>query len=180
MNFLRAVIIAFFIGGVASCAITLNGLRLTPQFKGIDSKADPYVQWWLMLAKDHGLKFDGMVTVGFNTIRDNKIVAQCQYGDGFREITIDPTYWSHFTRVSRMTTIFHELGHCLCNRVHDYGNGTEYGKGDESKKDPARKDGFFSDGCPISVMYPIIVEDRCFLSHYTDYVNEIFQRCNPY
>ena len=72
----------------------------------------------------------------------------------------------------------HELGHAYCGRAHDWFGGKRY-KDPEDKKSKT-KEGYYEDGCPLSLMHPTIVETDCFMAHYYEYVKEIFENCNPY
>jgi hypothetical protein len=185
MSLFRAILISLLVSGLmACCTITLGvSRRLEPRYKGVDPQVASYVNEWLNIAKEHGFKFDKIVTVGMMTIDRPSVVAQCNYGDKFREIDVDPTYWAQFKSITRMAMIFHELGHCYCDRSHDYVFGNHlkgYGNDESSRKDPKKKDGFFSDGCPISFMFPTVAEDSCTLSHYSEYVDELFKACEPY
>jgi hypothetical protein len=77
--------------------------------------------------------------------------------------------------------IWHELTHCYCDRSHDYGENKPYGNdGVKARKDPTKRDGFYLDNCPKSIMFPEILNDSCFNSHYNDYTKEMFDRCIPY
>jgi hypothetical protein len=75
--------------------------------------------------------------------------------------------------------VYHELSHCACGRDHDH-DGKKYGDGTEDRKDPKRADEFWNDGCPKSIMFPFIIEDSCTLSHYDQYIDEMFEKCVVY
>ena len=148
--------------------------KFWPEFKGVDPRVSKYVDEYLRLAKENGIEFDGKVTIGFKDINDELTIAQCNYGSFFREIDIDNTIWNRHSEITRLVTILHELSHCYCDRDHDWGDGREY---DKKKNDGV---GFFSDGCPMSILYPVIVEDRCVSGHYDFYTKEMFHRCGAW
>lgn len=167
----------------ACCTINSFYIYPWPKYKGIVPEALPYVTEWKSLAKDRGLIFPDNVTIGFDNIKEGGIIGYCAYGSNFREITLDRNQWNGYDEISKMSLLFHELNHCYCGRGHDYvinGSKKEYGNNESSRKDPKKKDGFFKDGCPISLMFPIIAEDECSLFHYQDYIDEMFKDCDPY
>jgi hypothetical protein len=174
MRIFRSILIGAILGTLLSCAILLRDTRPIPKYNGVDPKAEPLVDEWLSLAEIYGLKFDKSVTVGFMDIDRTGVVGQTNYSLFFREIDLDKTYWEYFTITSRTVLVWHEMTHAYCDRGHDYGPGKEY------KKDDKSGDGFFGDNCPRSLMYPYIIEDSCFLSHGAEYVEDMFQNCDPY
>jgi hypothetical protein len=149
----------------------MGSRRLVPEYKGIDPEIAPYINNYLDLANFMQIKFKNKVTIGFKDINSNNIIGECNYGFGFREIDIDRTYWARASVISRSTLIFHEASHCYCGRIHDYGKDKEYVN---------LWEGRFDDFCPKSVMYPTIVSDDCVKYHYLQYIQEIFDRCQPY
>jgi hypothetical protein len=72
------------------------------------------------------------------------------------KITIDKDLWNSISELSRERLIFHELGHCVLNRVHS--NITE-------------------DGRPISLMYPYLmsISDREYRTNWIQYTDELFR-----
>lgn len=180
MNVFKITVVGLFFAVLASCTITLSGARLSPRYTGVDPILTPYVDRWFSMAKDRGLKFDKVVTLGFRNIDDGNIVGLCNYGFGFREIDVDKSYWKNSTESDKIVLVDHELVHCYCDRGHDYGDGKEYGDAEKSRSDPSKKDGFWSDGCPISIMFPQIINGTCFINHYQDYMDEMFRGCVPW
>jgi hypothetical protein len=165
---------------VSCCTITIDHNKLAPEYQGVDPKAEPYVNEFLSLAKIHNIVFIDKVTIGFKDIDQDSVIGLCNYGSYFREIDLDISYWNRSSKRSHMALLFHELSHCYCDREHDYGDGKEYGDSEKVKKDTVKKEGYFEDGCPLSIMYPIIVNDDCFVSHYSEYTDEMFNRCKAY
>lgn len=158
--------------------------KSSPEYVGVDAKAVPYVDDYLSLAKKEGIVFSHMVTVGFKDIPEDssgyKTIGLTNYGANFREIDIDNKYWDRSDNMERKMLLFHELTHSYCDRNHDFGEGTLYGENGKSSEKKSEKMGFFADGCPISIMFPLGVGDDCSLNHYATYVKEIFARCQPY
>lgn len=166
---------------MSCCTISFHNLGLAPKYKGVDSEAVPYVTEFKKLAKDHNVTFSNNVTIGFDDIKSEYVVGYCEYGISFREVTLDSKYWEDYTPIKKMVLVWHELGHCYCDKTHGYGKGKLYG-GDDSKnrQDDKQKDGFYPDTCPISLMYPYVIDDYCFSAHYAEYVDELFKDCEPY
>lgn len=82
------------------------------------------------------------------------IVGRCVvYDDGHRQIEIDPIYWPTITPDMQTVLIYHELGHCVFNRAHNWDT--------------------FSDGCPLSIMQYTNFGDPCYLSHQSQYMAEL-------
>jgi hypothetical protein len=159
-----------------SCNLLLFKTKTSSKFSGVDPQIEPYVNEWFDLATLYGLKFNNEVTIGFDTINVSNVVAECEYGLGFREITVDPTYWNNMDFTDRMAVLFHELNHCYCNEGHQFGKKhTEY---DKDGNNPP--EGFFSDSCPKSFMYPYTVYEGCVQRHFTEYVDDMFENCKPY
>ncbi len=152
--------------------------KKAPEFVGVASEVVPYVNEWLSLAKEKGLVFHHEITVGFKDIKEDKVIGQCNYGSYFREIDLNKAYWNKLSKMTKMILLFHELSHCYCNRRHDFNDGEKYDESEDRKY--SREEGFFSDGCPISIMHPFIMEDDCAMSHYSEYVQEMLQRCKEY
>lgn len=181
MNVLKMTIILLLLTIYVACAAPTGPGKTSPEFSGVDPKVAPYVNEWLRLAQEKGIRFDNTVTVGIKDINRPNTVGLANYGWGFREIDIDRVYWNMATEMQKTTLTYHELGHMYCDRKHDYWKDGEYGDdGDAARKDPSSKDGFYADKCPISFMFPIILDDNCFLLHYSDYVAEMFSKCDPY
>lgn len=152
-----------------------------PRYFSVDPQIKPFVQQYMQLAKERGIKFNHNVNIGFRSINRGQVAGQCHYGLFFREIDVDTKYWDYFSDISATALLYHELSHCYCGRSHDYGQNKEYGDdADKARKNPKISDGFFVDGCPKSLMFPEIVSDSCFMIHYGEYVDEMFKDCEPY
>ena len=179
----------FFIVIIAAeaCASPLPN-KMRPDYKGVDPKIQPYVNEYMWLSTQFHIKFDDKVTIGFTKIDHGNVVGVCYYGGFFREIDIDSDYWEHSTTTTRMTLMYHELSHCYCGRDHDYAPGKKYPETEAGRRRQAEKwlkeggprPGYWDDGCPVSLMYPVIVDDDCVQAHYNEYVKEIFDRCDPF
>jgi hypothetical protein len=185
-DFLIGFIGFFAIGAIAGCA--LNIFNVSPEFTDIDPKAWNYVQEYKKLAKIQGIEFKNNVNIGFKKINQGTVIGLTTYGHGFREIAIDEYFWSTSTLLQKEGLLLHELNHAYCTRSHDYAKGKEYPKTEEERRRQAKSwtkpgeaiPGYYTNGCPLSLMYPTILDDYCMMIHYNDYVEELFERCKPW
>lgn len=155
--------------------------KTAPEHKGVDPQLQRFVQKYKEIAKMQGIAFKHDVSMGFKTINDGATVGLTSYGNGWREVDIDTGYYNHVTELMKETLIFHELTHAYCERGHTYDHGKEWPEyADWHGKVP--KEGRYKDGseCPVSLMYPVVLDDFCMLTHYTDYMMEMFVDCVPY
>jgi len=188
LNFLRllVVFIAFFTCiNIISCAI--NGSKIGPEYDGVDSKLQGYVDEYKRLAKDQGIIFKNGVTIGFKKINQGNAVGMTYYGYTWREIDIDKEYYNKSSYITRWVLLMHELDHAYCTREHDYDGGKYPEKREDRIKEAldwqkrkGPKPGRYEDICPTSIMYPSILDDDCVVAHYNDYIKEMFQRCIPW
>ena len=157
--------------------------KLTPEYKGVDPKVKDLVDEYKDLAKAQGITFKHEVTVGFKDIDDDGVIGICNYGENWREIDLDRSFWQQSSNITHLALLFHENGHCYCNRNHDY-KGKDYPSLKEIDRQ-AREGklggfGYYPDKCPKSIMYPYILDDNCTLAHFNDYIEELFENCEPY
>lgn len=171
-----------------SCATVFPNTKFGPEYQGVDTKAQPLVDEYMWLSKQNNLEFKHKVTIGFKKITEENVIGLCTYGHKWREIDLDLDFWLTSSLSEREALLFHELSHCYCHRDHDYGDGKNYPETEklrieealEWRKHGGPKPGRYDDACPISLMYPVVVDSSCFLAHYGDYVKEMFDRCDPY
>lgn len=185
MNPLRPIIVGLLAYGITSCTISVRNTKFFPDFKGIDPLLSNNVSEYIALANSHNIKLRNNITVGFTNIKIKNVIGETYFGTYFREISIDYNYWVQSTPLSRKILLFHELTHGYCNRDHDYGIGEPYPSVDHTSLLNGSSlsfygKGMYDDSCPMSIMYPYIVNDKCSEDHYNDYIEEMFDRCNPY
>lgn len=147
-------------------------VKLAPEYPGEDPRVIDIVKEYKELATKQGFYFTKQVTIGFSDIQSATVIAFCTFGKGWREIDIDKDFWDRSDYFARKMVVFHELTHCYCDRDHDYGLDKPYVK---SKK--TLENGYFDDGCAITIMHPVQLFDSCYLAHYDHYVKEMFDRC---
>lgn len=155
---------------------------LIPTHHGVEDDLKVYVKDYKDLANINHITFKNIVVMGFSDIDQGDIIGLCTYGLAFHQIDIDMRYWHSATETSRMSLMYHELTHCYCNRGHDWAKGKEYPSKSEDRlrAQLSENQGYYNDGCPTTLMHPILVGDSCTLIHYNDYVKEMFDRCDPY
>lgn len=192
---------AVFVGillGISLTSCSCSGIKLRPEYKGVDPRVQELVNEYKELAKTNGITFKNEVTIGFKKLSygnssglkkissadDNNIIGLCTYGLGWREIDISEEYWKNASDMSRKILIFHENSHCFCDRDHDF-ESKPYPESYSKRESDLIKmiatgkplPGYYEDMCPKSLMYPEILEDYCSINHKEDYEKEMFQNC---
>lgn len=156
--------------------------------------ADPEVKIivdeYIRLSNENNVQFTDIVDIGFTKIDSNTIIGICSISNGIRKIYLDSQYWAEASWQSKVTLLFHELGHCYCGRPHDFGDGKMYPDNTliailqeymaRELYTPLRPKGYMDDGCPESIMHPTILTNTCFSEHYKYYTKEMFARCIPF
>lgn len=164
-----------------------------PEFVGIDDQIKKYYDEYILLSKRYHVVFSKRPTIGLKKITDKAtifgtaVIAQCRRSEEFQEISVDTKFWDKSDEKERRMTIFHELGHCMCGRDHDYAEGKFYQeKIVEQIIDYIWQrasfqvpEGYYNDYCPKSLMHPIIPDDSCLRKHYNGYLKELFTLCKP-
>lgn len=156
-----------------------------PEHVGVDPRVKKLVGEFMWLSAQNNISFRRKVTVGLKDINRGNAVGLCTYGGRFREIDIDTNYWNRSSYTSKMTVLFHELTHCYCGRGHTYGKDLSYPETEiariaraiQWKIEGGDRPGYWDDGCPSSIMYPIVLDDNCMNAHYNEYVEEMFNNC---
>lgn len=188
MRKLLPVFIALSLSFLTIPSCTSIPPRPYPHYKGVDPAFNSIVDTYMALSADNDIHFKHKVSIGFAHINKAEIVGICYYGAYFREIEIDIDYWKRASNDKKVSLLFHELGHCYCNRDHDYGENKAYPEESDARILLAMKwqvsggerPGYWEDGCPVSLMYPVVIDDDCLQNHYSSYIKEMFNRCNPF
>jgi hypothetical protein len=71
-----------------------------------------------------------------------------------RSIMIDEESWQHYPDIRKEQLMFHELGHCALDRPH------------VEEEDP--------ENLPVSLMYPVMMNDSLYRLHRETYIKELF------
>lgn len=185
MRLLTLAIFAF-LGVTAACST--GEVKIAPEYSGIDPKAQQIYDEFILLSAQNNIRFYNKVTIGFKPIKIEYVIGICNRGAFFREIDLDINFWLHNSPTARMAVLYHELAHCMCGRGHDYGEDLKYpetamerlARALEWKAKGGDRPGYWDDGCPISLLYPVVVDNDCLLRHYHQYTVEMFDRCNPW
>jgi hypothetical protein len=82
-----------------------------------------------------------------------KAVAACNKKSKNKIIYVNSKRWNDLSKVQKKLVLTHEIGHCDRFLKHD----TRLRK----------------DGCPVSIMYPTVFSDKCFLKYQKVYIKEI-------
>ncbi len=173
---------------ILSTSCSTGDHKLRPEYRGIDPRAQGLLDEYMKLSALNNIVFKNKVTIGFKNINNENAVGMCTYGGAWREIDIDITYWNLTSSLPHMALMFHELTHCYCDRDHDYGEGLGYPEKSEERINRARewlreggpRPGYWADGCPVSLMYPVVADSDCMKAHYQEYIREMFDRCKPF
>lgn len=185
MKLLTAVFIAFLLG---ACSSTSISVKTKPDHIGVDAQVKKLYDEFMWLSVQNNIQFYNKVTIGFTKIKQEDAIGMCTWGGRFREIDLDLSYWKDSTSISKVALFFHEMTHCFCSRIHDYGEDKKYPEDTKERvaealswlKNGGPRPGHWEDGCPTSLMYPVILDDDCTKSHYSEYVKEMFDRCKPW
>lgn len=120
------------------------------------------------------------IKVSFYKIGSNSVGLCRSGGIGAREVVFDPDYWDNSSKTKRLSTVFHELAHCVCNLGHTWDGGV-YPEASSNgiPHTGLAKDGFFEDLCPVSVVFPYVVDDECARKHWGEYIKDLYKRCEP-
>lgn len=185
MDFLKSLMVALAIGLMSCSTLNFGGTPTKSDF--VDPKVQDLVNEYKELAQIMGINFQENVGISFIRMEEPYVIGLCHYAFGYRQIELDGPFFSQADANQRLALVFHELTHCYCTRSHDYKDG----KYPESKAEQEEewkyrtehggdRPGYFPDGCPVSIMAPIVVESYCVQSHYATYVTEMFDRCRAF
>lgn len=191
---MKTLICLIFTFLVAACSqpTPKHEPKISPQYTSqiSDPELKVIVDAYFDLSRRNNIVFGKNVSIGFSEIKREMVIGTCTYGQNFREIDLDSNYWKEATWNEKVALVYHELNHCYCGRAHDFDNGTMYP--DNSIKyilqkffsqipmTPMKPEGYLDDGCPKSLMAPVILSDACFEKHYSHYATEMFNRCEPW
>lgn len=108
-------------GGSSSSSTSSGGTTVHPQ-PGIAVEIQSYVSQFE--ARYHTtvpylVDFDTASDTGSQTTNGTTVGVCKVWSDGYKEVRINRTWWNSQADITRKVLIFHELGHCSFNRVHD-------------------------------------------------------------
>lgn len=112
--------------GLGSCQVELDnffGNGNTGGYPDVDEALWPYFQRFEDEAAARGLKVDladAYITGYLSDISTSQVIGQCSYSSNNpHRVTIDKPFWNQASDLAREFVVFHELGHCYLDRVHD-------------------------------------------------------------
>lgn len=113
------------------------------------------------------------------TSKNGGVIGYCtKWWQDYFVVEIDRVRWSDVDEPDRWQLIYHELGHCICNREHTIPIGTlgflKFLERNGIKHVRYEK---YEDGCEKSLMHPYDVATYCVHAHRTDYLKEMFDHC---
>jgi len=115
-----------------------------------DFVAEGFTQGRSAQALDHS-----RLTMAFGTTEGN-VIGLCYSGQGYKpSIVISRRFWDESSDTARKLVLHHELGHCVLDRRH--------------------REGRFTNGNPMSMMYPIILADQTYLAYQDYYEREMYE-----
>jgi hypothetical protein len=192
---MKRLILLSFLFALGSCVAPSQHGDLKPKEKPEHSIeiTDPEIKVisdsYFDISKRFNLGFSRKVSIGFTKIPKDNVIGLCTFGKDFREIDLDADFWNRASWPSKVALLYHEMTHCYCTREHDFDGGTMYPDGSlryildrftRNMPSPLKPEGYLDDGCPKSIMHPIIVDNYCFNKHYGYYIEEMFNRCDPW
>ena len=94
------------------------------------------------------------------------------------KIQIDPEWWYRMGDYDHWSVLYHEIAHCGCGEDHPIEASQEWffdflhHLNVQASHAP-----WLPDGCPKTLMYPIVVGQECIYRHEDEYVKELFRNC---
>ena len=147
----------------------------------IDPRLLPIVSEFFYL-KNGSMEIDRSLTVKIGKLEKPEWIGLCEYGLFGNTVTISEKEFNENTEFQLHSTIFHELGHGVLDRGHyppeSLSDVTSfkylmlYLKIKVGVTVPSH----MPDGCPVSVMYPYSFSDYCYLKHFQEYAEELFDK----
>jgi hypothetical protein len=191
---MRLFSLLFILTSIASCStsepkdIAKSDIDFSP--KTANTEVDTIKDEYFKIGSKNNILFTKNVSIEFSDIKKGSVIGVCSYHKDSREITLDKNFWTHAKWSDKVALVYHEMTHCYCDRMHDFDKEKKYTDNTEKSifefifnpkmQGPIKEEGYFDDFCPVSIMHPIIVDDKCFSNHYQHYAKEMFDRCDPW
>jgi len=110
---------------LSSCQKDFTQPTTNVQNLDISSELLPHFEAFQKEASSYGITVDyerAGVTAEIESINRGSVAGTCTTnGHDLRHITIDQSFWSRASHLTREMIIFHELGHCVLGRGHEEG-----------------------------------------------------------
>lgn len=151
-------------------------VRIVPIHEGVDKEFRTFVRKFQDKTDKGYTALE--LTIGFKE-KPYPVIGQCYWVTFFkREIDIDPYYWQSSSELEKQSLIDHEMGHCVCHRLHSPTTQREWYDKALEFLGIIRKEGFLYDGCPDSLMHFGNIPEKCLIQHKTYYDTEMKYFCN--
>jgi hypothetical protein len=121
-----------------------------------DEQLEPYFQYFKQAAISYrvSVNYDNLVIGFVDRYPKPDWLALCQKIGSIKFVTVLKSHFDKAPTEEKYAIIVHELGHCALGLPH--------------------KDGYFMDGCPISIMHPSDSMFGCFFKNQDYYFKEMF------
>lgn len=174
--------ILILIATLISTSCSASTLRIVPNKRGIDPTFEPYIENYKYIIGDnqYDKRFENL-SMNFADLGGSTIGVCYWLIGGGTEIEIDREYWDNFWtgQIGKEFLAYHELEHCIRYRMHSHKKEKDDKGFVDYFEDFMRwlgvldQKGYFSDGCPNSIMHPYDVGYTCRHKHYWKYVQEL-------
>lgn len=175
----KSNLLLFLLFFMACASIDYNA-EMSKEFEKVDPEFSLYVQDFIGLTSPYYQEaaLSGL-SLGKKRLNSKSAIGICKIftTNGGPEILVDKDFWAIANESEREALVLHELGHCLCGLDHQHFEGSY---GDESvprKVSDRLKKGYLEDGCPNSLMHPIVISPSCYSKHRDHYRFELRLRC---
>lgn len=161
-----------------SCSV-FNSFRITKQYPNIEHDFIQYIDYFVV-SSDGKVTWDDFdnFTMGFSQYpSDSNVIGTCY--PLLNEVSINQDWWEYSsTPNKRLAVVFHELGHCILKRNHtampDNDGFVHILETIAFKFGFLKEKSTIKDGCPASIMNPVVLSDECLDWHYRYYIKELF------
>lgn len=174
------IILSLFLSSSCSGEMIQNNFKQT-----VDPEFEYYLKEYktIINSKDGSKKelYDNRIdklSINFADLEKN-VLGECTWEiDGSYKIEISKIYWQNSTFIGKQFLIYHELEHCVRFRPHTHikkkkEDFWDYLEALAQALGLIKKQGFFKDGCPDSIMYPYDTTELCNINHYNEYIEEM-------
>lgn len=174
--------LGFFITGIFlyyGCAVKDRVKDNVKNTEKVYDDASEYIQEFKeTMSGIYSNAFMDNVNISMADIKGSPI-GLCWPGMRPKLIHIDKTWWAKSSNAQKEALVWHEMAHCICGLDHhhfvnQYPKEWEFASGDRRKR---FETGYYIDGCPVSYMYPSVVDDYCAKKYSEAYKYDIFLQC---
>lgn len=179
-KYLKILIFIMTVMTVSCTTISEDLFRPFPAHKGVDPSFKEYIDDFMASNPEQAKRLRKYkITMGFYNFKGS-VAGVCYYiGRNVREISVNPKIWKSSSYEERWELVTHELVHCLCNRSHSWSGGRYKEFLEEDKVEKTKENGYFDDGCSMSIMHPRMQGRYCIAKHWDHYRSELKEKCSP-